>query len=64
MSADRLVGSVIMGDQKVSLAVQYLIRCQVDISSLRSRLLEQDAPLVQLVIRFWEEQERDYAAPG
>jgi len=62
MSADRLVGSVIMGDQKVSLAVQYLIRCQVDISSLRPRLLEPDAPLVQLIIRFWEEQERTYAA--
>jgi NAD(P)H-nitrite reductase large subunit len=62
MSADRLVGSVVMGDQKISLAVQYLIRCQVDISPLRPHLLEPDAPLVQLVIRFWEEQERAYAA--
>ena len=62
MSADRLVGSVIMGDQKISLAVQYLIRGQVDISGLRVRLLEPGAPLVDLVTRFWEEQARTYAA--
>jgi len=62
LSPKYLVGSVIMGDQKISLPVQQLIRNQVDISALRPLLISPGAPIVDLIARFWQEQQQVYAA--
>jgi NADPH-dependent 2,4-dienoyl-CoA reductase/sulfur reductase-like enzyme len=50
-----LLGAVVMGDQKLSSALQALIRDQVDISPIRERLLQKDAPIADIVARFWRE---------
>jgi NADPH-dependent 2,4-dienoyl-CoA reductase/sulfur reductase-like enzyme len=48
-----LLGAVVMGDQTLSLPLQELITSQADISAIRSRLLEPQAPLGQLLMDHW-----------
>jgi len=50
-----LLGAVIMGDQSASFPLQEIIQLQLDISSIRDRLLTPGAPLVKLVTEFWKE---------
>ena len=62
LNTNRLVGAVIMGDQKISYTIQQIIRQQVDIGGLRPRLLEPQAPLAELIQSFWQRDRRAYAA--
>ena len=62
LSTDHLVGAVIMGDQKISHPIQFLIRHQVDLNGLRPRLLEPDAHLADLINSFWREKSSQHAA--
>ena len=51
----RLLGAVVMGDQKLSHPLQHLIRERVDISSIKDRLLQPEAPLAEVIMDFWLE---------
>ena len=48
-----LVGALVLGEQKLSLPLQELVSRQVDISPIRSQLLQPDAPLGQIVMDYW-----------
>lgn len=48
-----LLGALLMGDQKLSLPLQELVSNQADITPIRARLLQPNAPLGQIVMDFW-----------
>jgi NAD(P)H-nitrite reductase large subunit len=48
-----ILGAIVMGDQTLSHALQSLVAQQVDITSIRGRLLESGAPLADLIAEFW-----------
>jgi NADPH-dependent 2,4-dienoyl-CoA reductase/sulfur reductase-like enzyme len=51
----KLAGAIVMGDQTLSQPLQHLIIHQVDITPVRERLLERDAPIADLIAEFWTE---------
>ncbi len=58
---DRLVGAIVMGDQKLSLPLQKIIAGGVDISPIRSKLLTRGGSLAEVIADFWDEvRERFY----
>ena len=48
-----ILGAIVMGDQTLSKPLQSLVSEQVDISLIKSRLLETGAPVADLVADFW-----------
>jgi NAD(P)H-nitrite reductase large subunit len=56
-----LLGAVIMGDQTLSRALQHLIRGQVDITSIRDKLLHAETNLGDLIADFWIQTRRENA---
>jgi NAD(P)H-nitrite reductase large subunit len=48
-----LIGAVLMGDQTLSKPLQKMISNRADISSIRAKLLEPDAPIADLIADFW-----------
>jgi NADPH-dependent 2,4-dienoyl-CoA reductase/sulfur reductase-like enzyme len=48
-----MIGAVVMGDQGLTPILKELIFNQVDISSIRSDLIETNAPVANLVKTFW-----------
>jgi NAD(P)H-nitrite reductase large subunit len=48
-----LVGALVMGEQKLSLPLQEMVTTRMDITSIRDRLLQPEAPLGQIVMDFW-----------
>jgi NAD(P)H-nitrite reductase large subunit len=48
-----ILGAIVMGDQTLSKPLQSLVSDQVDISVIKSRLLETDAPVADLIADFW-----------
>jgi NAD(P)H-nitrite reductase large subunit len=48
----RLLGAVVMGDQKLSAPLQSLIRDQADITPIRPRLLAPHAPIADILAEF------------
>jgi NADPH-dependent 2,4-dienoyl-CoA reductase/sulfur reductase-like enzyme len=48
-----LIGAVLMGDQTLSKPLQKMIFNRADISTIRAKLLEQDAPIADLIADFW-----------
>jgi NAD(P)H-nitrite reductase large subunit len=48
-----LIGAVLMGDQTLSKPLQKMISNRADISSIRGKLLEPDAPIADLIADFW-----------
>lgn len=59
-----LIGAIVMGDQKLSRALQHLVAEKVDISSIRQKLLEPGAPVADVIAEFWDAYKRKsvYAA--
>jgi NAD(P)H-nitrite reductase large subunit len=56
MVADKtIVGAIVMGDQKLSSALEIIIRDHVDIVSVREQLLAPDAPIADIIAHFWGE---------
>jgi NAD(P)H-nitrite reductase large subunit len=49
----KLLGALVMGDQKISRPLRDLINFQVDISPIRNQLMQSSAQLGQSVIDFW-----------
>ncbi len=50
---NNLIGAILMGDQTLSRPLQKMIEGKADISSIRERLLQPDAPLADLIAQFW-----------
>lgn len=48
-----IVGAIVMGDQKLSGALQVIIRDRVDIVPIREQLLVPNAPLADIIAHFW-----------
>jgi NAD(P)H-nitrite reductase large subunit len=48
-----IVGAIVIGDQKLSAPLQAIIRDKVDISPIRERLIAPNAPLGDILARFW-----------
>ena len=48
-----LLGALVMGDQKLSLPLQQLISSKVDITSIRSQLLQSSDTLGEVIMDFW-----------
>jgi NAD(P)H-nitrite reductase large subunit len=48
-----LLGAVVMGNQALSQPLQDLINNQVDITPVRGRLLQPEAPIAGVIIQFW-----------
>ncbi len=53
-----LLGALVMGDQKLSLPLQEMVAGQIDITPIRSQLLQPAAPLGQIVMDFWSGVEK------
>lgn len=56
VGAEHLIGAVVMGDQKLSLPLQKIISQKMDISSIRDKLLKQDARVADVIVDFWSRQ--------
>lgn len=56
-----LSGAIVMGDQTLSRPLQVLIREQVDISTIRDRLLSPDASLADTLKKFWDNYTKNHA---
>jgi NADPH-dependent 2,4-dienoyl-CoA reductase/sulfur reductase-like enzyme len=48
-----IVGAIVMGDQKLSPALQTIIRKRIDISPIREKLLAPNAPIADILAAFW-----------
>lgn len=48
-----ILGALVMGDQKLSSALETLVREKVDITPIRDRLLQPNAPLADILVKFW-----------
>jgi NAD(P)H-nitrite reductase large subunit len=48
-----VLGAIIMGDQTLSKPLHTLVAEKIDITSLRAKLLEPDAPVADLIAEFW-----------
>lgn len=57
-----ILGAVVMGDQTLSQAIQYLVNRQVDILPVRERLLSANGSLGDVVAEFWARWKEAYAA--
>jgi len=57
-----LIGAVLIGDQNLSVPLQKIIECGVDISSIRTQLMQPGAPIADLIADFWISLRRPAAA--
>jgi NADPH-dependent 2,4-dienoyl-CoA reductase/sulfur reductase-like enzyme len=53
VASKTIVGAIVMGDQKLSSALQVIIRDQVNITSIREQLIAPDAPIADIMAHFW-----------
>lgn len=56
VGARTLSGAVVMGDQSLSRAIHHFIKDRIDISSIRTKLLQPDAPIADLIADFWTDR--------
>lgn len=50
-----LIGAIVIGDQTLSIPLQRLIADKVDISPIRTRLMEPKARIADVVVEFWKD---------
>ena len=55
VASKTIVGAILMGDQKLSSALQVIIRNHVDISPIRDQLLAPNAPIADIVAHLWSQ---------
>jgi hypothetical protein len=48
-----VLGAILMGDQKLSPAIQTIVRDKIDISSIRADLLAPNARIADILADFW-----------
>ena len=49
----KLIGAIVMGDQKLSWPLEKMIAGAADISSIREKLMAPEAPIADLIADFW-----------
>ena len=54
-----LIGAIVMGDQTLSRPLQHLITQQIDITNIRARLLQPEAPVTEVLADFWTAWRRE-----
>lgn len=57
-----IVGAIVMGDQTLSNPLHHMIAEHIDISAVREKWLQPNAPLADLVTDFWTDWKNGYAA--
>jgi NADPH-dependent 2,4-dienoyl-CoA reductase/sulfur reductase-like enzyme len=57
-----LIGAVVMGDQKLSFPLEKIISNHTDISTIRDKLLQSDAPLGDIIADYWTTWRAVYAS--
>jgi NAD(P)H-nitrite reductase large subunit len=55
-----ILGAIVMGDQTLSQPLHALVTERVDISQIRNRLLEFNAPIADLIAEFWADYKVAY----
>ena len=58
----RLLGAVVMGDQKLSFPLEKIISNHADITPIRENLLQPDAPLGDIIAGYWTTWRTEYAS--
>ena len=58
----KLLGAIVMGDQKLSFPLEKIISARADISPIREKLLQPNAPIADIVIDFWTSWRAQYAS--
>lgn len=48
-----LLGAIVMGEQKLSFPLEKIISSHADISPIRDKLLQPDAPIADIIAEFW-----------
>ena len=48
-----IVGAIVMGDQKLSSALQTIVRERGDITPIRTQLIAPGAPIADIMAHFW-----------
>ena len=62
LGENTILGAIVMGDQTLSQPLQRLVADKVNISSIRSRLLEPGAPVADLIAEFWTDRRNEHAS--
>ena len=57
-----ILGAIVMGDQKLSMALETLIRQRVDITPIHGRLLQPGARVADVLADFWEAWRMQHAS--
>lgn len=57
-----LLGAIVMGNQKLSFPLEKIISARVDISSIRDKLLQPNAPIADIIADFWTSWRAQYAS--
>lgn len=50
---ESLLGAIVMGDQKLSTPLQRMVEDRIDISPIRQKLMEPNAPISDIVADYW-----------
>jgi NAD(P)H-nitrite reductase large subunit len=53
VARETIVGAIVMGDQKLSAALQVIIRDRVNITPIREQLIAPGAPIADIIAHFW-----------
>lgn len=61
LGENTILGAIVMGDQTLSRPLLNLVSDQVDIKEIKSNLLEDGAPVADLVADFWTQRKSTYA---
>jgi NAD(P)H-nitrite reductase large subunit len=62
IGAKALVGAIVMGDQTLSNPLRHMIVKHTDITSVKDKWLQPNAPLADLVADFWIDYKRNHAS--
>ena len=52
-----LLGAIVMGDQKLSFPLEKIISANVDITSIREKLLQPEAKIADIMVDFWTQHQ-------
>jgi NADPH-dependent 2,4-dienoyl-CoA reductase/sulfur reductase-like enzyme len=57
-----LLGAIVMGDQRLSFPLEKIISNHVDISPIRKKLLQPNAPIGDIIADYWTTRRAEYAS--
>jgi nitrite reductase (NADH) large subunit len=57
-----LLGAIVMGDQKLSFALEKIISSNANIASIRDKLLQPGAPIADIIADYWTTWRAQYAS--